>query len=69
MDLVTFTEEILTGKLHFLCIVHRRKWRSFFACGNSRDNSEVKCLSLPRDRIPLDMLNAMQQSYDSLHKK
>ena len=27
-DLVTFTEEILTGKLHFLCAAIHKEWHS-----------------------------------------
>ena len=27
MDLVAFTEEILSGKLHFLCSVYSEHWR------------------------------------------
>ena len=29
-DFVTFTEEILNGKLHFLCSVHVPRWVTFF---------------------------------------
>ena len=29
-DLVTFTEEILNGKLHFLCIVKKRRSQKIF---------------------------------------
>ena len=28
MDLVTFTEEIVSGKLHFVCNVYSEHWRN-----------------------------------------
>ena len=57
-DLVTFTQEILNEKLHFLCSVHSADSKDTYFTNISNKNGKTLC---PNIRNPLKHLQFLQK--------